>query len=282
MYLCKFVMTRLFCIFNSIVMLLLVGLSAVSCRSGAEIPYISDACYDSAQAIVADYTSAILPGDELNISVVSSEPENAAPLNLRGRQLVPRILSMDDLKMINTVVDEHGKMFYPIVGEIDVVGISTDSLSRLISGALRDSAVVMDAIVTVMRSNFRVSVMGEVAKPGSKYVVGDRLTILEALAMAGDLTMYGQRQNVMVVRQENRQQTIGFVDLTSASLFDSPYYYLSQNDVVYVEPNKRKKKRGNVNTAVPSYISMGVSVIRALSALFFKYNRGGYYNRESK
>lgn len=109
--------------------------------------------------------------------------------------------------------------------------------------------------------NFRVTVLGEVAHPKQLHVVGDRLTIFEALAMVGDITKDGKRENVSIVRSENGQQTVGTINLSSKEIFDSPYYYLKQNDIVYVEPSDLKKKLATRNERVPQYIALGVSSI---------------------
>ena len=108
--------------------------------------------------------------------------------------------------------------------------------------------------------NFRVTVVGEVRAPQQIHVPGTRLTILEALAICGDITDYGQRENVVIMRDENGQKTLGEVDLTKKEMLDSPYYYLHNNDVVYIEPNDRQKRMSDRNDDIPRYISMAVSV----------------------
>ena len=133
-------------------------------------------------------------------------------------------------------------------------------MSFLIRQQLEQADLVNDPTVTCELMNFRVSVIGEVAKPDQIHVDGNRLTLLEALAIAGDLTIYGQRENVTIVRETNGQYQVGQVDLTSKTLFESPFYYLQQNDVVYVEPNDKKKKEYGHNDYLMQYIGMGVGV----------------------
>ena len=125
------------------------------------------------------------------------------------------------------------------------------------------------ALVKLM--NFKVCVLGDVSRPGQLVVSGERLTIFEALSMVGDLTIYGQRQNVTIIREENGLRTIGEVDLTSQSIFDSPYYYLHQNDVVYVEPNMRRKRAANRDPMIMTYISSAISIVSVLSSAFYYY-----------
>ncbi|MBR6441651.1 MAG: polysaccharide export protein, partial [Bacteroidales bacterium] len=125
--------------------------------------------------------------------------------------------------------------------------------------------------------NFRVCVLGDVNRPGQLVVAGERLTIFEALSMVGDLTIYGQRHNVTIIREENGLRTVGEIDLSSKEVFNSPYYYLHQNDVVYVEPNMRKKKTAERDPMILTYISSAVSVISVLSSCFYYYVLTKYY-----
>lgn len=142
-------------------------------------------------------------------------------------------------------------------------------LARTIEERLVQEGHVTDPVVTVKLMNFRVCVLGDVARPGQLVVQGERLTIFEALSMVGDLTIYGQRENVTVIREENGQRIIGTLDLTSESVFDSPYYYLHQNDVVYVEPNKRKKANADRDPIIMTYISAGISMLSTLASMYY-------------
>ena len=119
--------------------------------------------------------------------------------------------------------------------------------------------------------NFKVCVLGDVVRPGQLVVSGERLTIFEALSMVGDLTIYGQRHNVTIIREENGLRTIGEIDLSSQTVFDSPYYYLHQNDVIYVEPNMRKKRNADRDPMIMTYISSGISILSVISSAFYYY-----------
>ena len=135
----------------------------------------------------------------------------------------------------------------------------------------------MDAVVTVKLMNFTVSVLGDVARPGQIKVEGERMTIFEALSQVGDLTIFGQRNNVMVIREENGMRTIGQLDLSSKEVFNSPYYYLHQNDVVYVEPNMKKKRQAERDPMLLTYISSGLSALSVLSSVFYYWVLSKYY-----
>jgi polysaccharide export outer membrane protein len=127
---------------------------------------------------------------------------------------------------------------------------------------------VNDAVVTVQFLNFKVSVMGEVVRPGTFEVDSDRITLLDALSLAGDMTIYGRRDNVRVIREENGERTVAIVDLRSRNLMNSPYYYLKQNDIVYVEPNKARagQREINQNRSVSTFASI-LSVLASLASL---------------
>ena len=264
-------------------MLLVLPLLFVSCHT-KEIAYISDAQRDSAQDILAVYTATILPGDQLYIYVESKTPESVIPFNQETHRVTLTGSSLEYLEVSErAVVDqsesnvrqekqeyvaevegyfvsEKGTINFPILGQLSVVGITQDSLKHYLEQRLKEDGYVIDPVVTTKLMNFRVTVVGEVRDPQQIHVPGTRLTILEALAICGDITDYGQRENVVIMRDENGQKTLGEVDLTKKEMLDSPYYYLHNNDVVYIEPNDRQKRMSDRNDDIPRYISMAVSV----------------------
>lgn len=264
-------------------MLLVLPLLFVSCHT-KEIAYISDAQRDSAQDILAVYTATILPGDQLYIYVESKTPESVIPFNQETHKVT---LTGSSLEYLDTLrrgvidqsksnissesqqyvaevegyfVSEKGTINFPILGQLSVVGITQDSLKHYLEQRLKEDGYVIDPVVTTKLMNFRVTVVGEVRAPQQIHVPGTRLTILEALAICGDITDYGQRENVVIMRDENGQKTLGEVDLTKKEMLDSPYYYLHNNDVVYIEPNDRQKRMSDRNDDIPRYISIAVSV----------------------
>jgi polysaccharide export outer membrane protein len=169
------------------------------------------------------------------------------------------------------LVDAEGDIIFPVLGKMHVLGKTHSELAAEIERRLVSEGHIMDAVVTVKLMNFTVSVLGDVARPGQIVASGERMTIFEALSMVGDLTIYGQRHNVTVVREENGQRIIGEIDLTSKDVFKSPYYYLHQNDVVYVEPNMKRKKQAQRDPMTVTYISSAVSIISVLSSAFYYY-----------
>jgi polysaccharide export outer membrane protein len=141
-------------------------------------------------------------------------------------------------------------------------------LTGLIKNRLINEDLIKDPVITVQFLNFKVSVMGEVARPGSFTINSDRVTLLEALGMAGDLTIYGKRDRVAVIREANGKRTVLFHDLRSSDIFESPCYYLQQNDIVYVEPNKARAGQSeiNQNNSVSVWLS-AVSILASVAAL---------------
>ena len=129
------------------------------------------------------------------------------------------------------------------------------------------SAYVKSPIVNVKLHNFKISVLGEVTKPGVQKVLSERITVLEAIGGAGDLTIQGQRDNVLIIREVNGKKEFKRLDLTSSDLFSSPYYYLQQNDVVYVEPNKARKGNSRYSQSAQFNISLASSIVSAVSVI---------------
>lgn len=268
--------------------LLLCALSLLAaCHSSQELAYFSDAERDSVQAVLSTYNTTIHPGDQLYIYVYSQAPEIAVPFNQETHSIAAEITHLNSVggtdrsnKMSETfqqsnfsqipgyLVDEAGTIVFPILGKMVVTGLTQDSLSRRIQNMLIDGGYINDPVVTVTPMNFRVTVIGEVAKPQELHITGDRLTILEAIAMCGDLTIDGKRENVTVMREKNGVTTPINIDLTKKTLFDSEVYYLQSNDVVYVEPTDVKKRRMRRDENWPKYVSTTVSIVVTLRNLY--------------
>lgn len=222
------------------------------------------------QTIEQNYDVRINSDDLLSIMVNSKDPELVQMFNLP--MVSYQVTSMGYLggqqRMLGYLVDKKGNINFPQLGEINVRGLTRFELSERISKELKDKGLVNDAVVTVQFLNFKVSVMGEVLRPGTFDVDSDRITLLDALSKAGDLTIYGRRDNVKVIREENGERTVAIVDLRSKKLMDSPYYYLKQNDIVYVEPNKARagQREINQNRSVATFTSI-MSLLTSLASM---------------
>ncbi len=210
-----------------------------ACTSTKKIIYLQDVVPLKQQEIEQKYEVIIHGDDLLAIMVNSRDPELALPFNMPMVSYQLGSNTGGQQRVLGYLVDTNGNIDFPILGEIHVEGLTRMQLTELIKNKLIEGDLIKDPIVTVQFLNFKISVMGEVGRPGSFTISGDRITLLEALSMAGDLTIYGRRDRVGVIRENNGKRTILFHDLRSADIFNSPCYYLQQNDIVYVEPNKR-------------------------------------------
>jgi len=266
-----------------ILILFSLVITLVSCHH-KEMAYITDATRDSAQDILDKYTYTILPGDQLYIYVASQTAQSVIPFNQEthfysveksrvetGNSNEMGVITQKERGTNEKVeyikgtvsgytVTEKGTINFPVLGEIYVVGITQDSLCRHIERRLTEEGYVLDPQVTTSLMNFRVTVVGEVMNPQQIHAEGTRLTILEALAICGDLTDHGMRNNITIMRSDSGERVFGEIDLTKKEMLESPYYYLHNNDIVYVEPDKKYKRQSDRNDRIPSYISMGVSV----------------------
>ena len=239
-----------------------------ACNSTKEVVYLQDVVPLKQQDIERKYEVFIHEDDLLSIMVNSKDPELALPFNMPLVTYQIGSESAGQQRVLGYLVDTNGDIDFPILGKIHVAGLSRLELRDLIKEKLISGDYIKDPVVTVQFLNYKVSVMGEVARPGSFTITGDRITLLEALSMAGDLTIYGRRDRVAVIREENGKRTILFHDLRSSEIFTSPCYYLQQNDIVYVEPNKAKagQRDINQNNSVSVWLS-AVSVLAAVASL---------------
>lgn len=228
--------------FFSFLALVLVMLMASSCVTQKQLTLLSDAEPEAAEAINRQFEShselIIRTGDALTITVSALDQEAVMPYNLPtavyaepGTNHIQTTPSMQYY-----LVDEQGEIEFPVLGKMHVAGLKRTEAEQMIKERL--SQQVMNPMVQVNHVNARVSVLGEVNRPGQVAIQTGRLTILEALAAAGDLTSFGKRENVLLTREVNGKLELARIDLTKKDLFNSPYYYLQQNDVLYVSPNK--------------------------------------------
>lgn len=224
-------------------------LFCLACTSPKEVIYLQDVQPLKQQVIEQKYEMVIHEDDLLSIMVNSKDPELALPFNMPmvTYQLGTSGSSTGQQRVLGYLVDTDGNIDFPILGKIHVAGITRKDLVKFIKQNLMEQDLIKDPIVTVQFMNFKISVMGEVAHPGSFTIASDRVTLLEALSMAGDLTIYGRRDRVAVIREDHEKRTILYHDLRSSDIFNSPCYYLQQNDIVYVEPNKAKAGQSGIN-----------------------------------
>jgi polysaccharide export outer membrane protein len=223
-----------------------LAMMVFSCRSAKEVVYLQDTYTEETQAIKNFQDIRIQPGDMLSIFVSHKEPTLSALFNPQGTSPTGSSTSLGQ-RLSGYTVDLEGNIDFPIVGRIKVAGLTRSELSTMISKKLDDDGLLKGAVVTVAYQNFNISVLGEVNHPGKFNVESDRVSLFDALAMAGDLTIYGRRDSVMVIRENNGQRQIMYNNLLSKDVLNSPSYFLQQNDVVYVKPNHVKAQQSGIN-----------------------------------
>ena len=239
-----------------------------SCSAPQEVLYLQDIASLKEEVIDKNYEVIIHKDDLLAILVNSKDPELAMLFNMPMVSFQIGSTTSGQQRLLGYLVDQNGDIDFPILGRLHVEGLTRMQVTELIKQKLMNEDLIKDPIVTVQFLNFKVSVMGEVARPGTFDISGDRITLLEALSMAGDLTIYGRRDRVAVIREKDGKRRILYHDLRSSDIFQSPCYYLQQNDIVYVEPNKAKtgQSRINSNNSVGVWLS-AVSVLASITSL---------------
>lgn len=239
-----------------------------ACSAPKEVLYLQDISLIKEEAIDKSYEVIIHKDDLLAIIVNSKDPELALPFNMPLVSYQIGGQNVSQQRLVGYLVNQDGNIDFPILGEIHVEGLTRMQATELIKKRLIEEELIKDPIVTVQFLNFKVSVIGEVGRPGTFDISGDRITLLEALSMAGDLTIYGRRDRVAVIREKDGKRSILYHDLRSSDIFQSPCYYLQQNDIVYVEPNNAKtgQSRINSNNSAGVWLS-AVSVLASITSL---------------
>lgn len=230
---------------------LVAAAAACSPNTWQNINYLQDVQDNTTMPMTVNTGIIIQPQDQLSIIVTSRNNALAAQFNksvstfYTGSEMAAQ--SGASQRITGYVVDNDGNINFPQLGKLHVAGLNRWELQDKITARLVNDGLLTDANVTVEFLNFKISVLGEVPSPGSYTVTGDKITIFQALALARDLSIYGQRENVMVIREKNGQRQIYTLDLRSSEVFNSEAYYLQQNDVVYVTPSKVRAGQSTIN-----------------------------------
>jgi len=244
---------------------LVLLLASVSCVNTKKATYFSDQKTGSFDAPVIPKL-VIQNNDLLSISVSSLNPEASAVFNQPNN--APTNNATTTASATGYLVDGDGNVQFPFLGAVKASGLTKDELKDKIIKSLVEKKLLVDPIITIRFLNFKVTVLGEVAHPTVVTVPSERISLLEAIGLAGDLTIYAQRDNVLVIRDEDGRKVTHRLNLNSTELFTSPYYYLKTNDVVYVEPNKSKVATTSRSMQwipiVLSALSLGVIVVDRL------------------
>ena len=256
---------------NLLFVSLLSMMLLASCTSYKKVPYLQNSNeWSSMEQAVAVYEPKIQPSDLLNILITNPDnPSASLAYNLVSpSDNSARITLQSQPTLHDYLVDAAGNVTIPNVGEVNVGGKTIAEAEQMILERVKGSFSTVPAVV-VRFVNFKISVLGEVAAPGTFTIKNGKVTILEALALARDLTIYGQRDNVKVVRENSDgKREIAVLNLNDASILNSPYYYLQQNDVVYVTPNESKAKNSDIGSSTSLWFS-GTSILISLASLLY-------------
>ena len=259
--------------FCKILLLILMVLAAVSCSTPKEISYFQDLQPGVTELTITDPVEIkVRPKDKLSILVNAQDPKLT---NMFHLPIVSQQIGQESTGSSGTsrgvsgyTVDTDGYINFPVLGKIKVEGMTREQIAEYLTGQLKEQELIKDPVVTVEFMNLGVSVLGEVNRPGRISINRDNLTILDALSEAGDLTIFGKREKVLVLRQENGKQRVYGINLCSAEhIYSSPVYYLQQNDVVYVIPNDTKSRQSTVNGNTVRSTSFWISLASLITSI---------------
>lgn len=253
--------------------LLLLPFLLTACQSYKKVPYFQNVeVVNEVEQQEKLYDAKIMPKDLLTIVVSCTSPELAIPFNLTVASNAGIAVSTSSYVTTQPVlqpylVDNEGNINFPVLGELKLGGLTKREAEQLIIDKLKPY-MKETPIVTVRMVNYKISVIGEVTRPGTFTISNEKVNLLEALAMAGDMTVYGLRDNVKLIREDaNGKQQIVTLDLNKAETILSPYYWLQQNDIVYVTPNKAKARNSDVGNSTSLWFSATSILVSIVSLL---------------
>ena len=259
----------------------LIALLAGGCSTPKNISYFEDFQTTTQIESQARQQITVQPDDKLQIIVSSKDPQLASLFNLPSVTTrlgqggatyngvtTTYVAGSTNEGLADYTVGPDGNIDFPVLGSLHVAGMTRSELSGFIKGELMGRNLIKDPVVTVEFINTGVSVLGEVTRPGRYLMNRDQVTVLDAIAMAGDLTIQGQRNNVRVIRRDGDSTKVFIIDLTNGKdLFTNPAYYLQQDDVVYIEPNDMRKRETSVNGNTAMSASFWMSVVSVLTSV---------------
>ena len=250
---------------NFIIPILIIVLFS-SCASRKNLVYFQDEPIDESVEMAQPKQLIYKPDDLLTINVSAFVQETVAPFNLNVGVANTNSASVQgNLQLQTYLVDYDGNIDFPVLGKVNIAGLTRTELTELLTERISEYA--KDPIVNVRLANFTVTIIGEVSNPGTFTIQDERITVLEALGLADDLTIYGERKNVLVIREVDGKKKFAKIDLTSINTVNSQVYYLQPNDVIYVEPNKARIRASafNPNTGL---VIAAVSTLATITAIF--------------
>ena len=257
--------------------------AAVACsgtRTSRNINYMQDVKRDTVMTMTSGEGILVQPKDMISIVVTSRTPELSAMFNLANVSYqagAETSTTCGQYRLMGYTVDNDVDIDFPTLGKLHVAGLNRWGVAQMIKDELRSRELLRDAVVTVEFMNFKISVIGEVSRPGTYTISGDKINLLEALSLAGDMTIFGRRDNIQVTREENGKRHIYVLDIRNTDFYNSPAYYLKQNDVIYVEPNKVRAGQSTINEnsfrSVSFWASLSTSVLTIVNIIVTLANR---------
>jgi polysaccharide export outer membrane protein len=239
-----------------------------SCAERKDVVYYQNIDSLTSPEKTNSYEIKIQPDDLLMIIVSAEDPEIAIPFNLKSISMAtsgrPDVMTGQQT-MQSYLVDATGNIDFPILGKLKVSGLRRSEVLQMLQNKI--AAYIKNPIINLRIMNFKVSLQGEVVLPGTYNIPSERITLIEAISMAKDLTIYGKRDNILIIREIDGVKTYNRVDITTADFINSPFYYLSQNDVVYVEPIKTKINGAAVGPNTGVLISITSLVITLITLI---------------
>jgi polysaccharide export outer membrane protein len=219
-----------------------------SCATKEDVVYFNGINSSDNSIGLDSYSPTYHIDDELVIIVNALDAEAAKPFNKVAVSVSANLVDARGRERLQTYrIDSDGNVNFPVLGKVQLAGLNREQATIFLQDKLTD--YIKNPIVDIETVNYRITVLGEVNRPGTFTATNERITLLEALSLAGDLTIYGERENILVIQDYDGKKTYTRVNLKSNDLFDSPVYYLSQNDIVYVEPNKTQAKASSIGPA---------------------------------
>lgn len=256
------------------ILTLLTGMLLICSCQTPRVAYFEDLHHGKTVQAHDPLEISLRPGDKIQIIVSSRDEQLTRLFNLNGYGNSGSSLTSNSNGRLAYTIDSQGNIDFPILGTLHIAGLRREEVASKIKGNLIASNLIKDLVVTVNYAGLYFDVLGEVAKPGRYDFDRDRFTLLEGLSMAGDLTINGLRENVAVIRTEGNQRTTYRVNLLSGEeLYNSPVYYLQQDDVIYVEPNKKRANQSTQNNNLlesPTFWMSVTTFLMSLSAFIFK------------
>jgi polysaccharide export outer membrane protein len=253
-------------------LLLIFSMSLLaSCVTSRKITYFENVKDSALISSSAGFAPVIQRKDIISVAVSSLSNQASILFNMPNQPATPTQSSINNsYQTAGYLVNDEGNIKFPMLGLITAAGRTQKQLEDTITNLLIERKLLFDPIVTSRFLNFRITVLGEVNHPGVIYVPSEQISVLEALGQAGDLTIYGIRDNILLIRQVGSEKKLVRIDLTSSGLFQSPYYFLKSNDVLYVEANRAKIASSNLTQQRLPIVLSGLSLIIILLTNLFK------------